>query len=152
MSAVNGTIHSPPLRQEIDSERRHVRNARFEAFETSAVNDTRRPQQTERDIRRPLDKRRTNMTRGARGRGRGSGRGTRGRGSQGRSGGSRTSSVSDKKKGLCAALGSHVFDYGDKASADQLRVSWEKLCNHVGTLYGQDISTELSTGTTVQIP
>jgi hypothetical protein len=60
--------------------------------------------------------------------------------------------VDNSKKGLCAALGSHVFDYGDKGSADQLRVSWEKLCNHVGTLYGQDISTKLCTGTTVHIP
>jgi ketosteroid isomerase-like protein len=86
------------------------------------------------------------------GRSHGRGSGARGRSNQGRRSGGRTAAAINTKKGLCAALGNHVFDYGDKGSADQLRVSWEKLCNHVGTLYGQDISTELYTGTTVHIP
>jgi hypothetical protein len=47
------------------------------------------------------------------------------------------------KSGLCAALGSNVFDYGHRAAADQMRTSWEKLIQFVGTNYGQDISNEL---------
>jgi hypothetical protein len=47
------------------------------------------------------------------------------------------------KSGLCAALGNNVFDYGHRAAADQMRTSWEKLVQFVGTNYGQDISNEL---------
>jgi hypothetical protein len=48
------------------------------------------------------------------------------------------------KSGLCAALGNKVFDYGHRAAADQIRTSWEKLVQFVGTnCYGQDISNEL---------
>jgi hypothetical protein len=70
---------------------------------------------------------------GNRGRGRGKGRGT-----------SYTSTVTAvKHKGLCAALGSHVFDYGQKGAADNMRTTWEKVVHHVGTIYGHDISNEL---------
>jgi uncharacterized protein CbrC (UPF0167 family) len=47
------------------------------------------------------------------------------------------------KSGLCAALGINVFDDGHRAAADQMRTSWEKLVQFVGTNYGQDISNEL---------
>ncbi len=47
------------------------------------------------------------------------------------------------KSGLCAALGINVFDYGHRAAADQMRTSWEKLVQFLGTNYGQDISNEL---------
>jgi hypothetical protein len=47
------------------------------------------------------------------------------------------------KSGLCAALGINVFDYGQSAAADQMRTSWEKLVQVVGTNCGQDISNEL---------
>jgi hypothetical protein len=47
------------------------------------------------------------------------------------------------KSGLCAALGNNVFDYGHRAAADQMRTSWEKLVQFMGTNYGQDISNEL---------
>jgi hypothetical protein len=47
------------------------------------------------------------------------------------------------KSGLCAALGINVFDYGHRAAIDQMRTSWEKLVQFVGTNYGQDISNEL---------
>jgi hypothetical protein len=47
------------------------------------------------------------------------------------------------KSGLCAALGNHVFNYGQRAAADQMRTSWEKLIQFMGTNYGQDISNEL---------
>jgi hypothetical protein len=36
-----------------------------------------------------------------------------------------------------------VFDYGQKFAADQMRTSWEKLVQYVGTNYGQDINNEL---------
>ena len=45
------------------------------------------------------------------------------------------------KSGLCAALG--VFDYGHRAAADQMRTSWEKLVQFMGTNHGQDIRNEL---------
>jgi hypothetical protein len=47
------------------------------------------------------------------------------------------------KSGLCAALGNNVFNYGHRAAEDQMRTSWEKLVQFVGTNYGQDISNEL---------
>ena len=36
-----------------------------------------------------------------------------------------------------------MFDYGQKASVNQMRTSWEKLVQYVGTSYGHDISNEL---------
>jgi hypothetical protein len=47
------------------------------------------------------------------------------------------------KSGLCAALGINVFNYGHRAAMDQMRTSWEKIVQFVGTNYGQDISNEL---------
>jgi hypothetical protein len=44
-----------------------------------------------------------------------------------------------------------VFDYGHKAAADQMRTSWEKIVQYVGTTYGQDISNELQNKTTVTL-
>ena len=37
----------------------------------------------------------------------------------------------------------HVFDYGQKRAADQMKVTYEKIVQRVGTIYGQDISNEL---------
>jgi hypothetical protein len=85
--------------------------------------------------------------------GRNNGRGGRGRG--GRGGCSRgrgqnyTGSANAARKGLCANLGTNVFDYGQKSAADQMRTSWEKLAQYVGTNYGQDISNELQNKITV---
>ena len=56
------------------------------------------------------------------------------------------------KSGLCAALGNNVFDYGHRAAADQMRTSWEKLVQFVGTNYGQDISNELQNKIPVTLP
>jgi hypothetical protein len=42
-----------------------------------------------------------------------------------------------------------VFDYCQKSVADQMRTSWEKLAQYVGTNYGQDISNELQNKITV---
>ena len=81
-----------------------------------------------------------------RGRGRARANSGRGRGTKRASKPSPKSTASSSKRGLTAALGTHVFDYGDKNCPDILRTSWEKLCEHVGTTLGPDISTELSTG------
>ena len=43
-------------------------------------------------------------------------------------------------KGICSALGIHVFYYGQKSLADQMRTIWEKLVNNVITIHGHDIS------------
>ena len=81
------------------------------------------------------------------------GRGTAGRGGRGRGRGSSYSAQSGTaKKGLCGTLGTNVFDYGTKGAADQMRTSWEKLVQYVGTNYGQDICNELQNTTTVVIP
>ena len=88
--------------------------------------------------------------RGGRGRG---GRGNKGRGggrSRGR-GHNYSNAGSSAKKGLCITLGNHVFDYGQKAAADQMRTTWEKVVQMVGTDYGQDISNELQNKTTVTV-
>jgi hypothetical protein len=80
------------------------------------------------------------------GRGRGGSRGGRGgeRGGRGRGRGQNyTGARTVAKSGLCAALGNNVFDYGHRAATDQMRTSWEKLVQFVGTNYGQDISNEL---------
>jgi hypothetical protein len=85
------------------------------------------------------------------GRGERQGRGNRGGGNgNSRRGGrglgnrySRLSRALAKHKGLCAALGIHVFDYSQKGAADQMRTTWEKIVHHVGTIYGHDISNEL---------
>jgi hypothetical protein len=53
------------------------------------------------------------------------------------------------RKGLCANLGTNVFDYGQKSAADQMCISWEKREQYVGTNYGQDISNELQNKITV---
>jgi hypothetical protein len=42
-----------------------------------------------------------------------------------------------------------VFDYGQKSAADQMRTSWEKLAQYVGTNYGQDISNQLQNKITI---
>ncbi len=85
----------------------------------------------------------------------GKGRGNRGRGGRGRGRGnsySGTGATAAKHKGLCSALGNHVFDYGQKAAADQMRTTWEKIVHHAGTIYGHDISNELLNKKLVVIP
>jgi hypothetical protein len=44
-----------------------------------------------------------------------------------------------------------VFNYGHKAAADQMRTSWEKLVQYVGTNYGQGFSNELHNNVTVTL-
>jgi hypothetical protein len=83
--------------------------------------------------------------------GRNNGRGGRGRGGRGGRGHNYTGSTNASRKGLCANLGTNVFDYGQKSEADQMHTSWEKLAQYVGTNYGQDISNELKNNITVII-
>jgi ribosomal protein L15 len=89
------------------------------------------------------------------GRGRSSGRGGRGNSSHGGRGRGRGQNYAGAaialKRGLCTTLGTNVFDYGQKSAADQMRTSWEKLVQYVGTNYGQDISNELQNKITVTI-
>jgi hypothetical protein len=47
-----------------------------------------------------------------------------------------TGSANAAKRGMCTNLGTHVFDYGQKSAADQMRTSWEKLVQYVGTNFG----------------
>ena len=90
-----------------------------------------------------------------------SGRGTRGRG--GRGGGGRggqrgrgrgsgySGQASSRQTGLNKDLGTNVFTYGTKGAADQMRTTWEKICQYVGTEMGEDIANELRNETTVMI-
>jgi hypothetical protein len=82
-----------------------------------------------------------------RGGGRSNGRGGRGRGR----GQNYTGSANTTKNGLCANLGTNVFDYGQKSAADIMPTSWEKLVQYVGNNYGQDISNELRNKISVDI-
>jgi ribosomal protein L15 len=81
--------------------------------------------------------------------GRNNGRGGRGRGSANRGGRGQgqgqnyTGSANAAKRGICTNLGTNVFDYGQKSAADQIRTSWEKIVQYVGTNYQQDINNEL---------
>ena len=45
-----------------------------------------------------------------------------------------------------------MFDYGQKASADQMRTAWEKLVQYVGTSYGHDIPNDLQNKLSVVFP
>jgi hypothetical protein len=81
--------------------------------------------------------------------GRNNGRSGRGRGIANRGGRGRgrcqnyTGFVNAPKRGMCTNLGKNVCDYGQKSAADQMRTSWKKLVQYVGTNYGQDINNEL---------
>jgi hypothetical protein len=91
-----------------------------------------------------------------RGGGRNNGRGGRGHdrcgGGHGRGRGHNyTGSANTTKKGLCANLGTNVFDYGKNSAADLMHTFWEKLVQYVGINYGQDISNELQNTITVDI-
>ena len=76
-----------------------------------------------------------------RGRGRGTGGKGRGRGNNNSRGGGPSGAT--KNKGLCAALGEHMFTYNEKGAADQIRNTLNQIVKHAGTIYGQDINNEL---------
>ena len=78
------------------------------------------------------------------------GKGRRGRDRYGR--GYSYSVTTHKHKELWSALGIHVFDHGKKASADQIRTTWEKLVNHVKNINEHYISNKLLNKKTLIIP
>ena len=51
------------------------------------------------------------------------GQGGRGRGTYGRGTGGNISTVTIRKKGLCAALGDNIFTYIEKGATDQLAIT-----------------------------
>jgi hypothetical protein len=53
---------------------------------------------------------------------------------------------------MCATLGPHVFDHGDRGAANQVKITWEKLITHVATQYGTDIATKQATNVKFIIP
>ena len=90
--------------------------------------------------------------------GRGRGRATRGgrgkgRGSQGR-GTTRATATSknNNKTGATKELGNHVYDYGSRAAADQMKTTTEQVVLYAGSKLGEDISTEIRTRKKVIIP
>jgi len=88
--------------------------------------------------------------------GRGGGRNAKGKGrGQGRSGrGNNYSGASaiKKPKGQTAALGDHVFDYGQKGSADQVKTTYEAIVLHASTVFTTDIGSELENRKRLVIP
>jgi hypothetical protein len=56
------------------------------------------------------------------------------------------------KKGMIAALGNHVFDYGQGKTAEQLNKNREKLLSHIGIHCSQDLRAELTTRESIAIP
>ena len=83
--------------------------------------------------------------------GRGNGRGS-GRGSGNAKPTSNATPTGSKKTGLTKELGNHVFDYGEKSSADMLATSWEKFVTHIGQKLGEDIASELRSRERLVIP
>ena len=51
-----------------------------------------------------------------------------------------------------SALGNHVFEYGYKGAAYQMRKTWENIVNHVGTIYCHDTSNDLQNKKRINIP
>ena len=85
--------------------------------------------------------------------GRGGGHNSRsGRGQGGRGQNYSGADTGVRKQVSCSALGKNVFGYGQKASADQMRTSWEKQVQYVVTSYGHGISNELHNKIEVVLP
>jgi len=84
--------------------------------------------------------------------GRGNGKGKAGRGGRGKGRSGSQSTTTANSKGLCVALGNHMFDYNKKGAADQVKVTWEKIVDYAGTQYGEDVRRTLSTKKHVVIP
>lgn len=90
------------------------------------------------------------------GRGRGragrDGRGDNSGGRGGRGGRSGSHRVRSTKTGLTKELESHIFDLGERSSADLMRTTQIKIAQYVGSLYGGDIMGELETKTNFAAP
>ena len=73
------------------------------------------------------------------------------RGRYGRGRGGNTSTVTSRKKGLCAALGDNILTYNEKGAADQLDITLFQIIKHIGTIYGQEIRNKIHNQTAVII-
>lgn len=73
-------------------------------------------------------------------------RGTQGKGNNG------FTPPSTKFEGLSEALKDNIFTYGQVGSADRMSRTWKNIINYLGSLHGNDIKTELSSGETFVIP
>ena len=60
-------------------------------------------------------------------------------------------STSTSQKILCNKLTNNVFDHGNKAAADKMCTSMEKIVQYVSTNYGQYIRNEIQNKATVTI-
>ena len=90
------------------------------------------------------------------GRGNGTRSGGKGRGGSNSGNGSsnikKGSNASQHEKGQVSALGTNVFDYGNKKCADQMRVTLEKIAGYIGTQFSNDMRNEIVNKKTVVIP
>jgi hypothetical protein len=71
---------------------------------------------------------------------------------QGKRGATPATNPQPRRVGACDKLGSHVFDFGSKDSADLLITSWDALKIHAGTNYNEDIKMELENCTGLRLP
>jgi hypothetical protein len=83
---------------------------------------------------------------------RGGGRGSRGSG-RGRGNGPKPKITGgSNKKGAKEELGDHIFTYGTRDAADQMRQTWKYITTYVGKSYSGDMMTELHNRKTYVIP
>ncbi len=90
--------------------------------------------------------------RGKGGRGGKGARGDNSGGRGGRKGHGATHRTRSAKTGLTKDLEGHIFDLGDRSSADLMRTTQIKIAQYVGSLYGGDIMGELETKTEFVAP
>ena len=90
--------------------------------------------------------------RGKGGRGGRTSRGDNSGGRGGRGGRGATHRTRSTKTGLTKELESHIFDLGERSSADLMRTTQIKIAQYVGSLYGGDIMGELETKTEFVAP
>ena len=82
------------------------------------------------------------------------GRGARGQRGRGRCNSypSHINNINNNNKGLWIALGHHEFNCGQKGAAYKTRITWEKIINHVRTIYGHNISNKSQNNKWTNIP
>jgi hypothetical protein len=59
---------------------------------------------------------------------------------------------SSTKTGLCKELENHIFDLGERSSADLMRTTQIKIAQYVGAHYSGDIMAELQTKAEFVVP
>ena len=77
------------------------------------------------------------------GRGRGKGHGGRGGGGGGRGKTTSSGTTTNKKQGLCKALGENIYTYDERDSPDKKQSTTREVIKHLGATLGTDIATEL---------